>query len=65
MKKKWKKGDASILCSNYNGWVHHNNILKCSKLSYEDFVNHTLNDDLSGDVLTFHTKKNDGLGLTR
>ena len=45
--KNWKKGDASILCSNCNGWVHHNNRLKCSKLSNEDFVNHTLNDDLS------------------
>ena len=46
MWKKWRKGQESILCSSCNGWVHHNNHLKCSKLSNDEFIVHTSNENL-------------------
>ena len=44
--KYWRKGQASIQCSSCKGWVHHNNRLKCSKLSNEEFIVHTSNENL-------------------
>ena len=45
--KNWRKGQNSIQCFNCKCWVHHNNRLKCSKLSNAEFSCHLSDQNLN------------------